>query len=203
MMKLYFSPTSPFVRKTLVVAHEVGLADQIEKVDCAANPVRRDQVIIAHNALGQVPTLLLEDGTMLADSRVICEYLNDRGGGALFPATGAARWRALADQSLGDGLLGAALLARYEVALRPPEKQWKDWLDGQFDKVATTLAAIEAQADALGDRADIGAITFACGLSYLDLRFADRDWRAAHPKAAAWYAAFSQRASMRATELKG
>jgi glutathione S-transferase len=198
-MKIYYSPTSPYVRKVLVAAHELGLADRIEKLPSAAHPVNRDRAIIAHNPLGQVPTFFTDDGQMLADSRVICEYLDDLAGGALFPAPGAARWRALVDQSIGDGLLAAALLARYETAVRPAEKLWKDWLDGQLDKVATSLAAIEAAAAGFADRVDIGTITFGCGLGYLDLRFPDLNWRAKHPATAAWFARFNARASMAST----
>ena len=112
-MKLFYSSTSPFVRKVLVVAYELGLADRIERLACAAHPVNRDRTIIAHNPLGQVPTLVLEDGRMLADSRVICEYLNDLAGGTIFPS-GSQRWEALVAQTLADGLLDAALLGRYE-----------------------------------------------------------------------------------------
>lgn len=203
MMKLYFSPTSPYVRKVLVTAHELGLADRIETLACAASPVKRDQSIIAHNPLGQVPTLLLDDGGMLADSRVICEYLNDLAGGSLFPKNGAARWRALVEQSMGDGALSGALFARYEIALRPPEKQWKDWLDGLLDKTTTFLVFIEKDVGDFGGRVDIGTITTACALSYFDLRFPDRAWRGAYPKTAAWYAEFERRPSMQATILKG
>jgi glutathione S-transferase len=202
-MKLYYSPYSPYVRKVLVAAHEVGLADKIENVACAAHPVTRDRNIIAHNPLGQVPTLLLDDGTMLADSRVICEYLDDRAGGSLFPRSGAERWRVLVDQTIGDGILTAALLSRYEVAARPPEKLWQDWLGGQMDKVETAIAAIEAVAPTLGDRVDIGTISFGCAFGYLDLRFPDLGWRDRHPKSADWYARFGARPSMVATQHPG
>ena len=72
---------------------------------------------------------------MLYDSRVICEYLNVLGGGALFPAEGKPRWQALTEQSLGDGMLGAALLARYETVLRPEALRWDGWYEGQMGKV--------------------------------------------------------------------
>ena len=195
-MKVYYSPFSPYVRKVLVVAHELGLADRIEKLPSAAHPVKRDKEIIAHNPLGQVPTFFTDDGRMLADSRVICEYLNDLAGGALFPASGDARWRALVDQSLGDGIIVAALLSRYETAVRPPEKLWKDWLDGQFDKIATGLAALESAVTDFGDRVDIGTITYGCALGYLDLRFPDLKWRDRHAATTAWFAGFNVRPSM-------
>lgn len=201
-MKLFFSPTSPYVRKVLVVAHELKLADRIEKVPCAASPVDRNKTIIALNPLGQVPTLITDDGQMLADSRVICEYLDHLGGGALFPRN-SGRWQAIVDQAMADGLLGAALLARYETALRPGDKQWPDWLAGQTDKIKTTLSALDAAAPKFGTRVDIGTISYACGLSYLDLRFPSLDWRATHPQAAAWYQSFETRPSMVATRLQG
>ncbi|WP_441256206.1 glutathione S-transferase [Bradyrhizobium sp. 482_C4_N1_1] len=197
-MKIYYSPFSPYVRKVLVTAHELGLADRIEQLSSAAHPINRDQTIIAHNPLGQVPTMLLDDGTSLADSRVICEYLNDLAGGKMFPKSQAQRWRALGDQSTADGILAAALLSRYELAVRPPEKLWQPWLDGQLDKVETSISAIERAAPT-GERVDIGTISFACAFGYLDLRFPDFGWRSRHPKCAAWFASFDVRPSMQAT----
>jgi len=200
-MKLFFSPTSPYVRKVLAVAHEVGLAGRIEKVACAANPVNRDASIIARNPLGQVPTLLTDDGTMLADSRVICEYLDDIGGGSLFPRSGAARYAALTCQSLADGVLAAALLLRYETFMRPQDLRWPEWIAGQWSKVFTTLDHVEAEAGGYDGRVDIGTIALACALSYLDFRTPDVDWRSARPRLAAWYAAFETRPAMAATRL--
>lgn len=201
-MKLFSSSLSPYARKVMVVAHELGLEGRIEVVGCPAHPVDRNRDLIAHNPLGQIPTLVLDDGMALADSRVICEYLNDLAGGAIFPRSGAARWQALSDQSLGDGMLAAALIARYETAARPADRQWPDWLDGQLDKARTGLAAIEQYAGTLAGRIDIGTITIACALSYLDLRFPALDWRAACPAVAAWIAEFEQRPSLAATRLK-
>lgn len=197
-MKIYFSPASPFVRKCMVIAHELGLADLIEKLPSAAGPVARDQNIIPDNPLGQVPTLITDDGQRLFDSRVICEYLNDLGKGALFP-TGATRWVALAEQSLGDGMLGAALLARYETVLRPEPLRWDGWYEGQMGKVRDGLALLEKTAARLEGRLDIGTITVGCALGYLDFRYPHFDWRAGHPAVAAWFKAFNQRPSMQAT----
>jgi len=198
-MKIYFSPYSPYVRKVLVTAHELGLADRIEKLPSSAHPVNRDREIISHNPLGQVPTLFTDDGTMLADSRVICEYLNDLAGGTLFPAPGPDRWRALVDQAIGDGMLAAALISRYETVARPADKQWTDWVDAQLDKITTSLAPLEAAVGSFGDRVDIGAITYACVLGYLDLRFPTFNWRAGHPAIADWFARFDARPAMAAT----
>lgn len=201
-MKLYYSPTSPYVRKVLVVAHELGLDERIERLPSAAHPINRDRGIVAENPLGQAPTFLTDEGVMLADSRVICEYLDTLAGDRLFPVAGPARWRALTDQALGDGALAAALLARYEAAVRPAEKQWRDWLDGQVEKITDTLALIEKNAATFGKRFDIGAITYACLLSYLDLRFPALSWRDGRPETAAWFARFDERPSMAATRLR-
>jgi glutathione S-transferase len=197
-MKIFFSPTSPYVRKCLVTAHEVGLIDRIELLAGNAHPVQRDAQIIASNPLGKVPTLITDDGTVLYDSRVICEYLDDLAGARLFPRSGAARWSALTLQSLADGMLDAALLARYEQALRPEALRWSDWTVGQLDKVATSLAALEGRVAQLHERVDIGTLSLACALGYLDLRFADLNWRQRYPNVASWAAPFLQRPSLQA-----
>ncbi|MBN8942299.1 MAG: glutathione S-transferase [Rhizobiales bacterium] len=198
-MKIYFSPASPFVRKCMVVAHELGLTQRIEKLASAAGPVVRDANIRADNPLGQVPTFFTDDGEALYDSRVICEYLDAEGGGTMFGA-GQQRWTLLTEQAMGDGLLGAALLIRYERVARPKELYWADWEKGQMGKITDALDRMEKLAPELGGRVDIGTITFGCGLGYLDFRFPDYDWRADHPETAAWYAAFSTRPSMQATQ---
>ncbi|MGH8801602.1 MAG: glutathione S-transferase family protein, partial [Casimicrobiaceae bacterium] len=134
---------------------------------------------------------------VLYDSRVICEYLDHAAGGKLFPPGSAPRWRALRDQALGDGLLDAAVLARYEAAVRPEAFRWQAWSDGQAAKIASCLGVIESDADQFGERIDIGTITIGCALGYLDLRFADLAWRSAHPRTANWFARLSERPSMR------
>lgn len=196
-MKLYFSPFSPFVRKCLVAAHELGLSEQIELLPASVHPVQRDRSVMAKNPLAQVPTLITDDGQVLYDSRVICEYLNERAGGRLFPAAGPARWAALTLQSLADGMLNGAVLARYEEAARPEPLRWDAWRAGQLDKVETSLAFLEADPQALAsDGVEIGQLSVACALWYLDLRFPDFGWRARHAALARWHADFSQRPSL-------
>lgn len=180
-MKLYYSQTSPFVRKVLVAAHELGLADRIEKLPASAHPVDRDRALVARNPLGQVPTLVTDDGDVLYDSRVICEYLSELADGEVVPSDGEARWRALVDQSLADGILDAAVITRYEMAARPEALRWSDWIAGQLDKVACGLAELERRAPDFGDRIDVGTIAYGCALGYLDFRFPQIDWRSAHP----------------------
>jgi glutathione S-transferase len=202
-MKLFHSPASPYVRKCMVVAHECDLAGRLTLLPAAAHPVNRDRNLVASNPLGKVPTLLTDDGLALYDSRVICEYLDHAGGARLFPAAGPARWRALAEQALGDGILDAALLVRYEGNARPEALRWADWTAGQMDKIACGLRTLEEAAPGFGDRVDIGTITLACVLGYLDFRFAQLAWRDTHPQAAAWFARFEARPSMQATLPRG
>lgn len=195
-MKILFSPFSPYVRKCLVTAHELGLSGRITLLPSNANPVNRDQQIIPVNPLGKVPTFFTDDGQVLYDSRVICEYLNDLAKGALIPAAGAARWQTLTLQALGDGILDAALLARYEEVARPSDVQWPQWRAAQLDKAETSLAHLDAHPELLAGRVDLGALAVGCALWYLDLRFPDFDWRARHQPLANWYAAFCKRPSM-------
>jgi glutathione S-transferase len=198
-MKIYHSPLSPYVRKCMVVALELGLAGRIEIMPGAANPITRDKNIVAKNPLGKVPTLVTDDGASLYDSRVICEYLNELGQGKFIPPSGAARWQVLTEQALGDGILDAALLARYENAMRPEALRWTEWTNGQLEKVHSGLVQIEAQAANWGDAFDLGKITLGCALGYLDFRFPTLDWRAQYPQAATWFAKLNGRASMQAT----
>ncbi|HMK86498.1 MAG TPA: glutathione S-transferase N-terminal domain-containing protein [Steroidobacteraceae bacterium] len=198
-MKLFYSETSPFVRKCLVTAHELGMRERIELVACAAHPVNRDKTVVVKNPLGKIPTLLTDDGAVLYDSRVICEYLDALGGGRLLPAQGPARWSVLADQALADGILDAAVLVRYETAVRPLSLRWSDWIAGQTEKVTSGLEAIERRAAGWAQRLDIGTIAIGCALGYLDFRFASLAWREKHPATAAWFDEFAKRSSMVAT----
>jgi glutathione S-transferase len=198
-LKIFYSPASPFVRKCLVAAHELGLRDRLELLPSAANPVAPDRAVVASNPLGKVPALLIDDGAVLCDSRVICEYLNTQAGGDLIPREGPARWTVLTEQSLADGMSDAAVLARYETAMRPEALRWSDWTAGQVAKVNAGLDEFEVRAARFGDRVDLGTIAFACALGYIDLRFAALNWRATRPQAAAWYDGFGARESMIAT----
>ena len=198
-VKLFYAATSPFVRKCLVAAHELGLRDRLELLPAAPHPVNRDRTIVAHNPLGKVPTLIADDGTVLYDSRVICEYLNALGDGRLIAPQGPARWRALTEQSLGDGIMDAAVLARYEATVRPEGLRWQDWTVGQLDKVTCGLAEIERRAPGLADRVDVGTIAVGCALGYLDLRFASLAWRERCPDTAVWFERFAARDSMSST----
>ena len=197
-MQLYSSPASPFARKVRVSAHELGLDARLQLINITLSPVNPHAGLRTHNPLGKIPALVSDSGETLYDSPVICEYLDAlAGGGRLIPAAAAARWTALRRQALADGLTDATVLVRYEQAVRPAALRWQDWIEGQFLKVRTALDALE-QEDLEGPF-DIGAVSLACALGYLDFRFAEERWRETRPRLAAWYDAVSQRPSLLAT----
>jgi glutathione S-transferase len=203
-MKLRYSPTSPYVRKVMVVALETGLAERIERIPTTVAPTKLNDEVARENPLVKVPALTTDDGLVLYDSPVICEYLDTlHDGPKLFPASGQARWLALRQQALGDGILDAAILGRYEI-LRPKEYQWQDWLDAQMRKVRGALAALEMEAEAggLGGPLTIGHITIACALGYLDFRYQSEAWRTKHRRLAVWADDVAQRKSVQLTVPK-
>src|SRR5579864_4922347 len=179
-MKLRYAAASPFVRKVLVVAHERGLRDRIELVPTTVSPVEANAALAPENPLMKVPSLTTDDGQVLFDSPVICEYLDRMARGRkLFPAAGPARWKALCQQALGDGVLDALVLCRYET-LRPADRRWPGWTDGQMRKAHGGLAALDRED--LGGPRTIGQVTVGCMLGYLDFRFPEDGWRQRHPR---------------------
>ncbi|MDR5652634.1 glutathione S-transferase family protein [Ruixingdingia sedimenti] len=198
-IRLFFSPASPFVRKVMVAALERGV--EIEKLPSAAWPVKRDPNIVRHNSTGKVPCLLLEDDSPVFDSRVITAYVDSVGttGETIYPQD-TRRFTVLTVEALGDGILEAALLHRYENVLRPEDKRWDDWARGQMEKVDSGLDDLEGRwFAAISDGFNAGSIAAACALGYLDFRFADKDWRSGRPRLADWFAQVSARPSMQAT----
>lgn len=197
-MQLYFNPASPYVRKVRITAHELGLSEKIELISVSLTPVTPHDGVRASNPLGKIPALIIDGGGALYDSPVICEYLDAlAGGNRIFPAAGPARWTALRRQALADGIMDAAVLTRYEQAVRPKELQWPDWVQGQLLKIRSALDALEQEH--LGDSLDIGTISIASCLGYLDLRFAAEAWRASRPRLSAWLASVSTRPSFAGT----
>lgn len=196
-MKLLYSPTSPFARKVRILLLETGLDDRVEAVP--TNTEDPASGLSAHNPLNKIPVLETELGP-LYDSPVICEYLDTlHDGPKLVPASGPGRWRALRWLALADGLQDAALLIRYELTLRPAERQHQPWIDRQKAKVLAALDRMEAEAAELDGPLTVGAIGAACALGYLDFRFADWGWRDHHPRLAAWHEGFARRPSYAAT----
>ena len=202
MMTLHWSPRSPYVRKVMVAAHELGLADRLNCVRTVVGGTTPHLDLMKENPLGKIPTLVLEDGTFLYDSPVVCEYLDTlHSGPKLFPAAGPERFTALRRQALGSGMIDMGLLLLGE-RFRPEERRSQAHMDIWTLKLQTSAAALEQEADALAASPfSIGHIAIGVALSYLDFRFDALKWRDGHPRLAAWYATFNARPSSQATQL--
>ncbi len=199
-MKLFYSPTSPYVRKVMITAIEKGLDSKIEKLTAAASPVKADMALAAKNPLAKVPCLITDDGQALFDSPVICAYIDSLKAPHLAPSGATAKFADMTLEALADGFLDAGILLRYEAAMRPEAKRWDDWVNGQMGKIERALDALETTyASQLTGPLSPGQIAVACALGWFDFRYGHVDWRKSRPKLAAFAKSFGDRASMKAT----
>jgi glutathione S-transferase len=199
-MKLHWSPRSPFVRKVMIAAHEMGLSERFDRVRSVAAATKPHIELMKDNPLSKIPTMVMDDGSPLFDSRVICEYLDTlHGGPRLFPANLAERFVALRRQALGDGMLDLLILWRGERERQhPSEVLISSWTV----RTDACLAVLEREADAIAASPfSIGHVAVGCALGYMDFRFAMFPWREKHPKIAAWHAAFNARPSVQANPV--
>jgi glutathione S-transferase len=202
-MKLYFTPTSPYVRKVMVFAHEAGLESRIETMFLRPLPMKADPTLSLDNPLSKIPTLVTDEGLSVFDSAVICEYLDAlQAGPKLIPQGGPERWRVLKVQALTDGILEAAILVFYEKTLRPEALHWPDWIDGQTEKVNQSLDLLELEAAKFqaGAVVDLAQVCAGVTIGWLDFRKAFGDVLEGRPTLKAWFDGFRVRASMKATE---
>jgi glutathione S-transferase len=181
-MKLLASLASPYTRKVRVVLAEKKIECELELVD--VQPV--ENAVNTHNPLGKVPTLVLDDGTPLFDSRVIVEFLDARSPiNRLIPdetreRVAVRRWEALA-----DGVLDAGLLVRYE-ALRPKSERSQSWVEKQVARMHRGMALmakdIEGRTWCHGDRYSLADIAVGCCMGWLDFRKpGDVSWDQQYP----------------------
>jgi glutathione S-transferase len=193
-MKLYGNAASPFARKCRVIAHELGLKlEDIRTLPMQEPEFRRI------NPLGKIPALILDDGSVLIDSPVICEYLNHLGGGKFFPGMNifkntSGRWKALGLAALGDGIADAAVAWIIMGRENPVPETARA---RQMESVLAGLDALERAKFAADPT--IGEISVACALGYVEFRMPDLDWKSSRPKLAAWYARMCEYPSMKAT----
>lgn len=201
-MKLHWSPKSPFVRKVMIVAHELGLADRMTLQRSVAIMSRCNPNLMADNPLNKIPTLVLEDGTVLVDARVIEEYLVSLvPTQKMLPGPGPDRWWVLSKRALASGLLDLLILWRNERE-KPLERQTVEWLDAFAAKTAATLDHFESAVGEFEGRPfGLAHVGLGSALSYLDFRFKELGWRGGRPRLAAWHRQFEARPSVRATEI--
>ena len=199
-MKLYYSKTSPYSRKVLLMIHEKGLQQVITSVAC--NPFEEVRELEAVNPLGKVPSLILDDGSSLYDSPVICAYLDTLTSDRLIaesgPETNSERWNILRWEALCDGVLDAI----YNIVMerrRDTQEQSSSWIEQWKTQVIRSLDHMEANIDSLPAQISLAQLSLGATLGYLDFRLSDLDWHNQRPALAAWYDDFSERDAMKNT----
>ena len=198
-MKLRWSPTSPFVRKVVVLMKEKGIEDAIEKEK--SNPLSREDRAASPNPLGKIPCLVTDDGQPVFDSPVIMEYLDTVfDGPEMLPKSGDARWTVLRRQATADGMIDSMVTCFVE-SLKKPERQSAGILAHNKAIVFNGIGALETEAESFGDAVDVGTISVAVAVSFACQTFPEEDWRTNNPALAAWFDVFNRRPSMTETEL--
>ncbi|WP_299281738.1 glutathione S-transferase [uncultured Tateyamaria sp.] len=199
-MKLYYSPASPFVRKVVVLLHELGKFEDVEIATVTTTALDSDPSLKAANPLARLPALERPEGVTLYDSRVITAYLDDLFQGGMYP-TKTDRFEVLTLEATGDGLMDSAVSMAYEVRLRDEAQQSQAWIEAQWEKIERGLDALNTRwMSHLSGPLNMGQISVACALGYLDFRHDARGWRQGRPALATWFETFAKRASMEATK---
>jgi len=201
-MKLFSRPASPFVRKVRVMARDIGLVDKIDEI-ILASPEELKTEMPKYNPLGKIPALILDDGTVLFESKVICEYLDSlHGGEKFFPSELEVRWKTILLQGLADGIGDAVVTAWMNKFNRPEKFVYEPAISFQLVKVERGLLEIDGQVGGFDKLGRIGPLSVACTIGYLDFRFPDFGWREQNLELANWYSRFCELPSMKATEFE-
>lgn len=199
-MKLFYSANSPYVRKTMILLHELEMVDQIEFIADYKTSSASAAEKIRHNPLNKVPVLITDDGFSIFDSSVIGQYLDTQHNGPKFyPMEGRVRWETLRNEAIGDGVMDATILVMYEEKRRTLNLFWQEWFDKQEPKLVASLNHFEK---VIGPPKafDAGAISLVCALGLIDFRFDDLNWKEEHPNLAQWYAEVCKRPSVNTTK---
>ena len=201
-MKIYGDLLSPFVRMTMVTAHEVGLGERVQHIVENTNPAQVHPRLSRLSPIGKIPVLETDHGHGIYDSRVIIEYLcHVAGNSTLIPDDGVKRFRVLTLQALAQGMADAAVGYRYETAARPQGLQWEDWLQRTVTRLHDSFDELESNWMDMLSEVNAGSIAAAVTLAYIDFRLPTIHWRNGHPKLGAWHQHFSGRDSMLKTVI--
>ncbi|MCA0418507.1 MAG: glutathione S-transferase family protein [Proteobacteria bacterium] len=201
-MTLHSQSHSPYARKTIVFAHEAGIADRLAIIDQETSPTNRNAEVFAVNPLGKVPVLVTPEAGAIFDSLVICDYLDRlHGGRKLIPAEGPGRWQALRLHAIAQGLCDAGIALRWETLRRPEHLRYPPLQEGQTAKLVESYDVLERN-ESFEEPVHIGHIGLATALAWLEFRKLP-DFRAGRPRLTRWYEAFSRRPSMQATAYHG
>ncbi|SDR34475.1 glutathione S-transferase family protein [Pseudovibrio sp. Tun.PSC04-5.I4] len=191
MITLRTSPTSPYGRKARIAVAVLGIEDQVQ-LDWADTRATSGS-LYDQNPLAKVPTVLLENGDVVYDSRVVLELLDQMAGGGVIIPKGDTRIAVLTKQAMADGIVDAAIQAQIETR-NHPEEHWNNvWIERQLGKVNRCLKAFNDNPLPTPEQSngipDCAQIALACALGYLDLR-ANGDWRKDNPDLVKWHTAF-------------
>jgi glutathione S-transferase len=201
-MKLLYQTHSPFARKVLVFAHEVGIADQIDVIHHETSPTLRNDEVFAQNPLGKVPVLIRSGQPPIFDSDVICAYLDTaHSGRRLIPPEGEARWHALRIQALSQGIAEAGIAIRWETTRRPESLRYPVLRDGYIAKLTAAFDWLERELD-IDSPVHVGHVALATTLSWLEFRELP-SFRPGRRCLTRWFDQIEARPSMRATPLSG
>ena len=199
-MKLFHSPASPYVRKVVVMLHEMDKLDAVQFETIATTAFATEESLKAANPLGKIPALQRDDGVTLYDSRVITGFLDETFEGGLYPK-GSGKWDHLVLEATGDGIMDSSVSMSYEMRLRPESEQSPQWIEAQWDKINRALGVLNARwMSHLSGPLTMAHISVGCALSYLDFRHDARQWRDGHEALAAWHKDFDSRPSMQSTK---
>ena len=196
-MKLYVSPTSPYARKCRALIIEKSLENRIQVIE--TKPLDDPDELQALNPLGKVPALERERGPALLDSPLICEFIDGLDDENWIPARGESRILVLRQQALADGLIDLTIGRRIELQ-REKKRQWDYWSGRWEAGIRRTLATLDDERGQFERSVDLGALSVAVALCYLDLRFAELNWRADYPELDALTKRWMERSSFAETE---
>lgn len=188
MLKLLYSPPSPYSAKVRMAAAYAGI--ELDAVSTDTNKPGAE--LLAANPLGKIPVLLAEDGTAVSDSTAILYYLDRASKGALFPRNAAKRTEAEQLEALADGICDCLLAHVYERRFRPEEKIHQEWLDKQWEKVTRGLDALNAAPPKLPKKINAGQIALRACLGYLQLRFEGK-WERGRSRLVRWAKKFDEK----------
>lgn len=186
-MQLFISSASPFVAKVRMAAHHSGVAIETIATDTGAEPAD----LLAANPLGKIPALVMDDGTALYDSAVICDWIDRQGGHRLVPQDAAGWLLTKRVEATADGIADAAILTLYEQRYRPEDKRHQPWVDKQLRKAWRGMDVLEGLIASLGKEPSTAHFAVAALLGWLDLRFHGQ-WEERYPSLSAWIAAFPE-----------
>jgi len=196
-VKLYYSPTSPYARKCRALIIEKSLERKIELVECM--PLDDPAELQAVNPLGKVPALQRERAPALIDSPLICEYIDTLSEENWIPRNGESRILVMRQQAMADGLMDLTIGRRIELS-REDALKWDYWVGRWEAGISRTLAQLDADRSQFERSVDMGALSVAVALCYLDLRYAELGWRAQYPELDAFTKRWSERESFKQTE---